>query len=341
MTARAGCGDAHPALAVIRPADRHIDSGALDPEQVEPAGQRLPGGDAEPRAEGRHVGVVDQDAAGPVEGVELRRQLAEVRVDPVRRPLVGCREHDEREARQLEDQRLLVLLQRDLGHLRGRLLARPLLERAQDAADARVRVLDVVDGVLARLLHDELEVDVEGRVVRARHHREARRVDADGLDQVVDRDDRPLALGHALLLAALEQVHELPDDELEPLGVVRRQGGEGRLHARHVAVVVGAPDVDQVLPAAVGLVAVVGDVGEEVGGLAARADQDAVLVVAVPRRLEPDGAVLLVEQVLAVELGERLGDLAVEPAVLARPLVERSSRWSRCRGRCAGSRASP
>ncbi len=47
--------------------------------------------------------------------------------------------------------------------------------------------------------------------------------------------------------------------------------------------------------------------------------EHAVLVVAVAGRLEPDGAFLLVEETLAVQIGQRLGHLAVEAAV--RPLA--------------------
>jgi hypothetical protein len=66
-------------------------------------------------------------------------------------------------------------------------------------------------------------------------------------------------------LAALHQVHHLADDQLESIRIVRRQCREHRLHPWHVAVVIGAPHVDQVLEAAVHLVAVEGDIGEEVG----------------------------------------------------------------------------
>ena len=65
------------------------------------------------------------------------------------------------------------------------------------------------------------------------------------------------------------------------------------LQAGDVAVVVGAPDVDEQLEAAGELVAVVGDVGQQVGGLAVGLHEDAVLVVAEVGGAQPDGAVLL------------------------------------------------
>ena len=68
-----------------------------------------------------------------------------------------------------------------------------------------------------------------------------------------------------------------------------------RLHPRHIAVVVGAPDVDDPVEAALQLVHVVGDVGGEIGGLAVVAHHHAVLLVAVVGGAKPPGTVLLVE----------------------------------------------
>ena len=59
-----------------------------------------------------------------------------------------------------------------------------------------------------------------------------------------------------------------------------------------VAVVVGAPDVDQQVEAPGELVAVVGDVGEQVGELAVALDQHPVLVVAEVGGAQPHRAVL-------------------------------------------------
>ena len=87
----------------------------------------------------------------------------------------------------------------------------------------------------------------------ARGEEPARGVHADVVEQVVERDDRAGALRHLHALAALDEVDELHDHELEALGVAaeRLPGG---LHARHVAVVVGAPDVDRAVVAALELV---------------------------------------------------------------------------------------
>ena len=98
------------------------------------------------------------------------------------------------------------------------------------------------------------------------------------------------ALRQAHLLAAPHERHQLPEDDLE---LVRRVAE--RLHAGlqpgDVAVVVGAPDVDEELVAPVELVAVVGEVGEQVGRLAVGLHQHAVLVVAEVGGAQPGGAV--------------------------------------------------
>ena len=57
-----------------------------------------------------------------------------------------------------------------------------------------MRVLHVVDGVLAGLLAREVEVEVDGRVVRAREQVPARRVDADLRHELVERDELAGAL---------------------------------------------------------------------------------------------------------------------------------------------------
>ena len=70
----------------------------------------------------------------------------------------------------------------------------------------------------------------------------------------------------------------------------------------------------------------VGDVAEEVGGVAGPADEDAVLVVTVPCRRQPAGPLVVVQELLAVEVRERLADLAAEAAVLAVARVQRALR---------------
>ena len=159
-----------------------------------------------------------------------------------------------------------------------------LARLAQHRRDPRVRVLDVVDGVLGRLLRASVEVEVDRRVGRAREHEEARGVDADLVDQLVERDEVAAALGHRGALAALDDVDELQQRHLEPVGVGAARRRAIAFSRTDVAVVVGAEHVDEPVEAALELVPVVGDVGGEVGRLAVGAHERAVLLVARERR---------------------------------------------------------
>ena len=120
--------------------------------------------------------------------------------------------------------------------------------------------------------------------------------------------------------------HHLPDADLEPAALDAERLHPGQ-EARHLALVVGAPHVDDAVePAHQELVAVVRDVAGEVrvvaalvGGLA----QHALLAgIAERARVEPERAVLLPHEALLREQRDRLADrLAVLDRRLAEPLV--------------------
>ncbi len=153
------------------------------------------------------------------------------------------------------------------------------------------------------------------------HEGVARGVHAHGVDEVVERDDRAGALGHAHGLAVLDEVDELADEDLQVLARLVAEGGAHGHHAADVAVVVGAQQVDGAVGAALALVQVVGDVAREVRGLAVRLDEDAVLVVAVGGRAQPHRAVALVDDLAALTQ-------AVDRRATA-PEVCRESSWKK------------
>ena len=157
----------------------------------------------------------------------------------------------------------------------------------------------------------------------------ARRVDADLVDELVERHDVAGALGHLGQLARPDQVDDLVQEHLDSLGVVAEHSGDSPVPVPR-AVVVGAEHVDRPLEAAPQLVVEVGDVGGAIGRQAVRADHDLVLVVAVGRGTGPDRAVLLVRVNLGQQLGHALLQLALErpgaevdPEALERCLVLR------------------
>ena len=161
-----------------------------------------------------------------------------------------------------------------------------------DRVDPGVGHLHVEDRVLVGLAGDQVEVDGLGGVDRLQQVGEAGGVGADLVEQVVERDEVAGALRDRdrARRPARARLTSWVIDDLQLVGVVaeRLHGG---LHPRHVAVVVGAPDVDEQVEAAGELVAVVGDVGQQVGVLAVALDQHPVLVVAEVGGAQPDRAV--------------------------------------------------
>ena len=226
--------------------------------------------------------------------------------------------------------------QRHVGRL-GQL--RMLLRRGRlDVDQPRVRVLRVVDGVLVALRDRELEVELDGGVRRAQQVEVAHGVRSDPVDQLVEGDEAPGALRH---LALLEVDHLVKDDH-QLLGV-EAQRADRRLHARHVAVVVGAPHLDHAVePALLEAAQQVAEVRGEVGRLAVGADDHAVLVLRqhllaeavllLQGRPEPQRAVALLEVAgLAQPLDRRLRQArpprAWTPRTTRRSACSAGRRW--------------
>ncbi len=121
----------------------------------------------------------------------------------------------------------------------------------------------------------------------AQHIEEARGVVADFGTQFTQCDEFAGACGHLRLLAAAIQNRELHQQHIEPGGVIAERRERG-LYARHIAVVIGAPDIDHAVEAALQLVHVVGDVVREIGLLAVVAHQHPVFLVAIVGGTEPE-----------------------------------------------------
>ncbi len=99
--------------------------------------------------------------------------------------------------------------------------------------------------------------------------------------------------------------------------------GHGRLHPLHVAVMVGAPDVDHEVEAAVVLVGVVRDVRREVRVAAVGLLEHAVLVVAEVGGAEPERTFMLEEVAgLAQPLDAPLDRACCVQGALGEPHVE-------------------
>ena len=157
----------------------------------------------------------------------------------------------------------------------------PLLRQTgQQGTDPGVGVLHIVDRVFTVLPHGQIQVEVQGSGGSPGVEEVPGGVHADLVQQVVERNGLARALGHAHRLAVLHQVHQLHQHHHQPVRAVQPQAVQGGLQPGHVAVVVGAPDVDGLVKAPhLQLVAVVGDVGGEVGVKAVGPAQYVVLQV--------------------------------------------------------------
>src|SRR5262245_55522416 len=187
-----------------------------------------------------------------------------------------------------------------------------------------MRVLDVVGGILARLLDGELEVKVERAVGPALEEEPPRDVGADPVEDVLELDELTVPLRHPEDLPLVEEAHELVDDDVPPFEQAERL--QSRAHAEHVAVRVRAPDVDlPVEPAVRERLAVVREVHTEIGGRTGRvrADEDRVDVLAQVAALEPHRAVAVLDDLEPAKLGDgRAEVVASRELALAIPDVE-------------------
>src|SRR5690606_26553820 len=84
----------------------------------------------------------------------------------------------------------------------------------QDRADARVRVLQIKDGVLFAGLFREVEVELEVRVRRAHQEEEPGHVFANLVHQLVERNVVRLTRAHFDRLSAPDERDELVDDDV-------------------------------------------------------------------------------------------------------------------------------
>ena len=152
----------------------------------------------------------------------------------------------------------------------------------------------------------DIDVDVDGlgRVDGLQQVHEPGHVRTDLVEQL--RDDHHVArsLRQPYLDPAPAQGHVLADHSLICLTVMAERGQSGP-HARDVAVVVGTENVDhEIAPGE--LLVVVGDVGEEVGGLGVALDDHPIGAVAEVSGAEPHRAVLLVDHGAVPQLAENL-----------------------------------
>jgi hypothetical protein len=270
--------------------------------------QHLAGGGDQGQAGTLEFVVVHQELAGHVEAVQVGGQILEVVGDQVGGQVAGGVGDGFREFGDAAQQRqFLGMLQAPaIGLGQVGFGAAP---GVQHAAYPGVGVLDVIDRVVVALGLGQVQVEIQVLVGLAQHVEEAGGVVAHLGAQVAQGDVLAGAGGHGGLLAVAVEHGELDQGHGQALRI-DAGGGQSALHPGDVAVVVGAPDVDDAVEAPLELVQVVGDVGGEVGVDAVVAPHHPVLLVAEGGGAEPQGAVLFVEVAVLAQLFHGLVDEA-------------------------------
>ena len=70
-------------------------------------------------------------------------------------------------------------------------------------------VLNVPDGIIARLFRDFLEIEIQRRVILAGQHHEAQHIRADLIDNFTQSDELTSPFGHFHRLAGPKQPYQL------------------------------------------------------------------------------------------------------------------------------------
>ncbi len=159
-------------------------------------------------------------------------------------------------------------------------------------------VLHVEHRIFARLFLRQFQIEVEMAIRLAHEEEKPRRVASDFLEHVFESNEFAGAFAHAHRFAAAGELDHLDQHHLQSVGIVT-QALHRRLQARHIAMMIGAPDIDQFGKLTLKFVAMIGDVGGEISQLAVALDHRAIFIVAELRRAKPLGAVLRVEQTAA------------------------------------------
>lgn len=233
-------------------------------------------------------GLVAEAAAFPVEMMEQAGQFVGIARDAVRCPLSGGIGYEIMVRIHLLDevQFRIGLEKREIGLIHAAPDAACFPGLCQKTVNTRIGILDIVHRVFTGFFLRQVDIEFHLAVQRAAGEEIPRRIGADFVDEFGQRDGFPGAFGHFHGFAVPEERHHLEQVHIEVIGIVAEEF-DGRLQTDDVAVMIGAPDIDQLLESAVKFILRIGDIRAEIGGLAIGADDHAVLVVSVVGRAEP------------------------------------------------------
>ena len=89
-----------------------------------------------------------------------------------------------------------------------------------------------------------------------------------------------------------------------------------------------APQIDDAVEATLKFIAVISNISSEIGGHTIVADNNAVLVIAIGGRVEPQGAVLFINTALLLQIfAGLLNFAAIMQRLLAEPYVKGYAAW--------------
>src|SRR5215475_2774923 len=141
---------------------------------------------------------------------------------------------------------------------------RHLLTRvAENRHPTRMSILNIENWVLARVLDDFGEIEIEHRVVLAVQHIETNGVAADLIYHLSQGDEFACPFRHLYRLASSQQADELHKFHVQ-FGFATADRIDRGLHALDVAAMIGAPNVDEIQKSTVNFRSVIGNVGREI-----------------------------------------------------------------------------
>ena len=159
-------------------------------------------------------------------------------------------------------------------------------------------VLHIVHRVLIRGAGCQLQVKIEVGVWLPQVKEEAGRVNGHFLQQGIQSNGLAGTLRQLNGLAVPHQAHHLHNHTIQTVRV-QPQGGERRLHPRHIAMVIRTQHIHGLIIAAGHqLIIMISNIRHNISGNAVGTHQHNVLVVAECTGLEPQGAVLLIGNAL-------------------------------------------
>ena len=140
-------------------------------------------------------------------------------------------------------------------------------------------VLDIIHGVLGRLLCGQLQIKVEVGIRSPHQEEELGRIGPDILDHLTQRDEFASPFGHFNLPARAQEIDHL--DEHDPKTIFGIPVGlDHGLHARNIAVVVSPPDINQEVISAEQFVTMIRNVRGQIGVLPLLFAYDSILLIA-------------------------------------------------------------